>query len=174
MFSLLRCYLNYSKYSSHKVIFSSSGSCYEFSWCNGLLACFFFHPLHDFSLCFLKCLVLKGYLVAWFIILHAHPSEFGVGQVVPLWWINWIVHLWLLLVLLLCKIRYVRLHANLLFLWLHGLCLLWFLPHAWQYWVPCLLVFCPAHLPFNQVRIASHIIFSMFNGYAHAPVDSVN
>ena len=128
---------------------------------DGLLACFFFLFFFSsiawiFLLFSAKCLVLEG-MIAWFIVLHTHPSVFGVGQVVPLWWINWAVHLWLLLVLLLCKNKYVRLHANLLFLWLHGLCLLWLLPHAWQYWVPCFLVFCPPHLWFNQVRLASHI-----------------
>jgi hypothetical protein len=162
-FLTVGCYLNCSNYPSHNVNLASFVSCYKLSRHNGLLACFS-SPIAWICLTFsANCLVLEGYLIAWSVFLHTHYHVFGFCQVFPLWWINWIVHLWLLLVLLLCKIRYVRLHANLIFLWLHGLRLLWFLPHAWLHWFPCFLIFCPPHLPFNQVRIASDMVFIMSN-----------
>lgn len=76
-----------------------------------------------------------------------------IFQVFPLWWINWLVHLWLLLVLLLCTIRYEWFHADLLLLWIHGMHLLWFLSHAWYCWFPSITIFCSSYISLNQVRV---------------------
>lgn len=71
----------------------------------------------------------------------------------PLWWINWTVHLRILLVLLLCTFRYDRVHANLILLRVHGLHLLWFLSHARVCWFPCSPILCPSHISIDQMRV---------------------
>lgn len=76
-----------------------------------------------------------------------------IVQGFPLWWINWVVHLWLLLILLLCTVGYERFHADFLLLWVHGLHLLRFLPHARDSRFPCFSVFCPSHISLNQVWV---------------------
>lgn len=76
-----------------------------------------------------------------------------VLQVFPLWWINWLVHLWLLPVLLLCTIRHVWFHANFVLLRLHGLHLLWLLSHARCCRFPCLAALCPPHIQVHQVWV---------------------
>lgn len=86
------------------------------------------------------------------------------GQVIPVCGINRPVHLRLLLVLLLRTVRYVRFHANLFLLRLHGLHLLRFLSHAWGCWFPCIAFLCPSHIPLDQVRVVSLFwSFCMFN-----------
>lgn len=77
-------------------------------------------------------------------------------QVFPLWWINWPIHIWLLFVLLLCTIRYEWFHADIVLLWIHGLHLLWFFPHAWKCRFPSISVFCASHISVNQVWVVSH------------------
>lgn len=74
-------------------------------------------------------------------------------QIIPMWWFNWIIYLCLLSVLLLCPLRYVWFHADLIFLWIHGLHMLWFLLDAWNCWIPCIIVLCPSHIPIHQVRV---------------------
>lgn len=74
-------------------------------------------------------------------------------QVCGLWRFNWCFHLWVLLLLLLCSFRYEWLHADIIFLWLHGLHLLWFFPHAWNCWVPSLSFVCSTHLSVYQMRM---------------------
>ncbi|THF99244.1 hypothetical protein TEA_013124 [Camellia sinensis var. sinensis] len=51
-------------------------------------------------------------------------SEYEFTKVFSLRWINRLVYLWLLLVLLPCTVKYVWIAANIIFLRLHGLCLL--------------------------------------------------
>lgn len=73
-----------------------------------------------------------------------------------MWRINWCFYLWILCLLLFCTIRYDRLHANIFFLWLHDLHMLWFLPHARNSWFPCFFTVCPPYIPLNKVRVALH------------------
>lgn len=73
----------------------------------------------------------------------------------PLWWINRLVHLRVLLVLLLRTIRYEWFYADILLFWVHGMHLLWFLSHARDCWFPCISVFRPSHLSVNQVWVMS-------------------
>lgn len=78
-------------------------------------------------------------------------------EVVSLWRFNWSIYIWILLVLLPCSIRHVGLHADIFLLRVHGLHLLWFLPHAWYDWLPCRPLVCSPHLPIHQVRVAIQI-----------------
>lgn len=71
-------------------------------------------------------------------------------QVISLWWINWHIYLYLLLVLL-REIGHVWIHANLVFLRIHGLRMLRFLPHARDYWFPRIIALCSSHLSIYQV-----------------------
>ena len=91
---------------------------------------------------------------------------FFCNQVFPLRRINWPFHLWLLLVLLPCTIRYVRFHANIVLLWVHGLHLLWFLSHAWGCRFPCIFILCSSHIPIYQMRVASHSVSLKFNRWS--------
>ena len=74
-------------------------------------------------------------------------------QICSLWRLHWYFRLLLLHLLLPCPVRHVRLHANILLLRLHDLCLLWFLPYAGNCWFPCIAAICATHLPFHQVRV---------------------
>lgn len=74
-------------------------------------------------------------------------------QIIPMRRFNWIIYLCLLSVLLLCTLRYVWIHADLIFLWLHGLHMLWFLLDAWNCWIPCSVVLCSSHIPIHKVRV---------------------
>lgn len=74
-------------------------------------------------------------------------------QVISLWRFHWLVYLWVLPVLLLCTVRYVRLHADLFLLRVHGLCLLCFLPYAWSCWLSCFFVLCTPHISLHKVRV---------------------
>lgn len=74
-------------------------------------------------------------------------------QIIPMWWFNWLIYLCLLSVLLLCPLRYVWIHADLIFLWIHGLHMLWFLLNAWNCWIPSSVVLCSSHIPIHQVRV---------------------
>lgn len=78
-----------------------------------------------------------------------------------LWWFNRSIPIHVLLVLLLHLVRYIRLHANIFLLWLHGLHLLRFLPHGWHYRFPGIIDLCSSHLPFNQVWMVCVHKFSM-------------
>lgn len=63
------------------------------------------------------------------------------------------IHLLLLHLLLPREIGYVGLHANLVLLRLHDLCLLRLLPHAGHRRFPRVPALRPPHLPFDQVRV---------------------
>lgn len=67
-------------------------------------------------------------------------------QIIPMWWFNWVIYLCLLSVLLLCTLRHVWIHADLIFLRIHGLYMLRFLLNAWNCWIPCCFALCPPHL----------------------------
>lgn len=79
-----------------------------------------------------------------------------IPQVILLWWLNWLVYLWLLLVLLLSKVGYVWFPPNFILLRLHGLHLLWHFPNAWDNWFPCFLALCSSYIWLYQVREADH------------------
>ena len=91
-------------------------------------------------------------------------------QIFSLRWINWHIYLCLLPILLLCTLRYVRVYANFVFLWLHGLHLLWFLPHAWNRRFPRSFAIRPSHLSVHQVwvvgwsssRFISHVFSPLY------------
>ena len=93
-------------------------------------------------------------------------------QIFSLRWINWHIYLCLWPILLLCMLRYVRVYANLVFLWLHGLHLLLFLPHAWSCRFLCSFVIRPSHLSVQQVwvvgwsssRFVSHVCLLYIGG----------
>lgn len=76
-------------------------------------------------------------------------------QGIPLRRFHWFVHIWVLHVLLLCPVRYVRFYANFILLRIHGLHLLCFLPPAWDHRFPCFLVVRPSYIPIDQVWIIS-------------------
>ena len=90
-------------------------------------------------------------------------------QIFSMWWINWHLYLCLLPVLLLCTLRYVWVYANLIFLWLHGLHLLWFLPHAWNCRFPCSFTICASHLSIHQVWVdgwsSSRVVCHVFSSF---------
>ncbi|KAK2973155.1 hypothetical protein RJ640_009578 [Escallonia rubra] len=88
---------------------------------------------------------------------YLHPLARVLKNIFPLWRIDWIVHLWLLLILLLRAIRHDRLHADFVLLRVHGLHLLRFLSHAWYCRFPCGFVFCSSYIPLNQVRVTSRL-----------------
>lgn len=102
-------------------------------------------------------LLLLYYL---FFLLYSHllfvlPLFIHLFQIFCLRWIDWHIYLCLLPILLLCTLWYVRIHADLIFLWIHGLHLLWFLPHAWNHRFPCSFAIRPSHLPVHQVWVVS-------------------
>ena len=70
-----------------------------------------------------------------------------------MWRVYWCIHLWVLLILLFCTIRYDWLHANIIFLWVYGLHMLWFFPDAWNCWLPCLFTVCSPHISLNKMRV---------------------
>lgn len=76
-------------------------------------------------------------------------------QVGPLWRLHRHIHTLLLCVLLSCKIRYVRFHADIILLWLHGLHLLWVLPHVGHCRFPGISAVCEAHISLHKVRVTS-------------------
>lgn len=101
---------------------------------------------------YLKNIKIGGFCFVW-----GWPCLLSQSlQVFPLWWINWLIHIWLLLVLLLCTIRYEWFHADIFLLWIHGLHLLWFFPHVWDCWFPSISFFCASHISDNQVWVKSH------------------
>lgn len=79
-------------------------------------------------------------------------------QIFSLRWVNWLIYLCVLFVLLLCSLRYVWVYANIIFLWLHGLCLLWLLPDAWKCRLSSRFAFCPPHISIHQVRVVLELI----------------
>lgn len=86
---------------------------------------------------------------------------FFILQIFSLWWFNWLIYLRLLFVLLLRSLRYVWVYANIIFLRLHGLCLLWLLPDAWSYWFSSSFAFCAPHISVYQVRVVLGIHHSI-------------
>ncbi|RRT48104.1 hypothetical protein B296_00022346 [Ensete ventricosum] len=65
--------------------------------------------------------------------------------------INWPICIWILLLLLLCTLRHVRVYADIFLFWVHGLHLLRVLPNAWDGWLPCCFALCAPHISIHQV-----------------------
>lgn len=80
-----------------------------------------------------------------------------------MWRINWSVCVCLLLVLLPCSFRHVRIYADVLLLWLHGLHLLWLLPNAWYSGLPRRIAVCTSYLPIHQMWVAYPTKLSVMN-----------
>ena len=89
--------------------------------------------------------------------LNPEWDHYFVLQVCALWRLNWRVHPSVLLRLLPQKIIHVRIHADVILLWLHGLRQLWVLPHAGDSGVSSFLALCPAYLSLHQVRLRSNV-----------------
>lgn len=123
--------------------------------------------LHRMNLYWMKCCLIKTSfstiqkLMRFFPLLHINsmlttPFFFSpFCQIFPLWCINRLIYLRVLPLLLLCALRHVRVYADLVFLRLHGMHLLWLLPHAWDSWFSCCPPICPPHIWVHQVRVRS-------------------
>ena len=86
-------------------------------------------------------------------ILWFQLTSYLLWQVLPVWWFHRVIYLWLLLILLLCTLRYVRFHANIIFLRLYGLHLLWVLSHAWNRRFSRCTLLCSPYISINQMRV---------------------
>lgn len=86
-------------------------------------------------------------------LLHFDNKTCACLQVCPVWRLHWHIHLLLLHLLLPRAVRHVRLHADILLLWLHDLRLLRLLPHARHCRFPRITLLRAAHLPLHQVRV---------------------
>lgn len=91
------------------------------------------------------------HLALWFLLCNKSSNCL---QVCSLWRLHRYIHLLLLHLLLPRPVRHVRLHADIVLLRLHDLCLLRLLPHAGHRWLPHIALLRAAHLPLHQVRVS--------------------